>query len=477
MSFSARLFLAVLLLVAAALWISIANIRDELVPGMRQSLEEVLVDTSNLLAVVVRDELVAGELEQGHFAEAFDEFAARRLNAVIYELRKNEPSLVVYVTDAAGVVVYDSRGLAVGQDYSRWNDVHRTLRGEYGARASRTDPNDPGSSVMYVAAPIEHEGDLVGVLSVGKPSHVVLPFVDAARRSLWTKSAWLLAMAFVLAAVLSFGLTGSVRKLTRYADRVRADERPPVPKIREPELARLAGAMASMRSELEGKHHVEQYLHALTHELKSPLSAIAGAAELLDEDEMPAEARRRFVANIRNQSTRLREVVERLLQLSALEGRDRLEKLESCRIDELVRRCCEDRQAALSRCELRLEPDLAAVEARAEPFLIGQAAGNLLDNAIQFSPAGAAIEVALSADGDRWRLTVRDHGPGIPDYARERLFERFYSLPRPSGEPKSSGLGLTAVREVAQLHGGTIAVENHPDGGARAVLSLPLRPA
>ncbi|ANM30851.1 hypothetical protein ABI59_16620 [Acidobacteria bacterium Mor1] len=475
MSFSLRLFVVVLVLVAAALWISIGNIRDELAPGMRQSLEEVLVDTSNLLAVVVRDELVEGQLADGAFAREFEEFAARRLNAVIYELRKEEPSLVVYVTDREGIVVYDSRGQDVGEDYSRWNDVHRTLRGEYGARSSRTNPRDASTSVMYVAAPIEHEGEIVGVLSVGKPSHVVLPFVDAARRSLWTKSAWLLAVAFVLAAALSFGLTASVRKLTRYADRVRADERPAPPKIREPELARLAAAMTSMRTELEGKHHVEQYLHALTHELKSPLAAIAGAAELLEED-MPAESRRRFVDNIRSQSTRLHEVVERLLQLSALEGRDRLEELESCRVDRIVEQSCEDRRAAAQARGIELRLDLQAVEARAEPFLIGQAAGNLLDNAIAFSPEGEPIEVALRAADARWELTVRDRGPGIPDYARDRLFERFYSLPRPSGEPKSSGLGLTAVREVAHLHRGSIRVENHDDGGAVARLSLPIRP-
>ena len=70
---------------------------------------------------------------------------------------------------------------------------------------------------------------------------------------------------------------------------------------------------------------------------------------------------------------------------------------------------------------------------------------------------------------------MRDHGPGFPDYAARRLFERFYSLPRPDGGPKSTGLGLTAVREVAQLHHGSVRLENHPDGGALATLEIPSR--
>jgi len=90
-----------------------------------------------------------------------------------------------------------------------------------------------------------------------------------------------------------------------------------------------------MRSELEGKKHVESYLHALTHELKSPLTAIEGAAELLDED-LEEEARRRFARNIRAESGRLKQVVERLLRLSALESRTGLEEIQPCDVSTLL---------------------------------------------------------------------------------------------------------------------------------------------
>jgi two-component system sensor histidine kinase CreC len=101
-----------------------------------------------------------------------------------------------------------------------------------------------------------------------------------------------------------------------------------------------------------------------------------------------------------------------------------------------------------------------------------QAIANLLDNAIDFSPAGGEIGVALEKQPGNWRLTVRDHGEGAPDYALPRLFERFYSLPRPATGRKSTGLGLPFVREVAQLHGGDAHFANHPQGGAEVTLEI-----
>jgi two-component system sensor histidine kinase CreC len=108
-------------------------------------------------------------------------------------------------------------------------------------------------------------------------------------------------------------------------------------------------------------------------------------------------------------------------------------------------------------------------------FLLGQALANLLDNAIAFSPEAGRIELALHHTGAaQCELTIADQGAGIPEFAQERLFERFYSLPRPATGEKSTGLGLAFVREVAQLHGGAVELNNRPQGGALARLTLPL---
>ncbi|MNC30079.1 Sensor protein CreC [compost metagenome] len=104
--------------------------------------------------------------------------------------------------------------------------------------------------------------------------------------------------------------------------------------------------------------------------------------------------------------------------------------------------------------------------------LLEQAIGNLLDNALDFTPPGGEITLSIENADDGIAILVTDTGSGIPDYARDRVFERFYSLPRSNGQ-KSSGLGLAFVREVARLHRGTITLENRPEGGAQARLSLP----
>ena len=106
-------------------------------------------------------------------------------------------------------------------------------------------------------------------------------------------------------------------------------------------------------------------------------------------------------------------------------------------------------------------------------FLLHQALENLVQNAIEFSPRGGTVRVEVTPERDRVTVSVTDEGPGIPDYALDRIFDRFYSLGRPDTGKKSTGLGLNLVREVAKSHGGTMRVVNRPEGGALAELTLP----
>ncbi len=473
MKLGQRIFLGYVLLLILAGWLFFDQFTKELVPGMRQSLEEALVDSANLLAEQVSQEVARGEIRQGDFAAAMARFHQRRLNAEIWSLKRRLPNLFVYITDAKGQVIYDSRGLALGADYSQWNDVYLTLRGEYGARTSREDPEDPTSSVMYVAAPIYQGDELIGVLTVAKPSMSVQPYIDQMRAQLLQKGLWLVALSLILAALLSFGLSRSVRRLTHYAQAVREGRRIQPPQPREPELRQLAQAMEAMRRELEGKDYVEQYLHTLTHELKSPLAAIRGASELLREA-MPEEDRERFLRNIEGETRRMQQVVERLLGLAAVEKRQGLQQVESLDVDRLLGELLESREPRLRDRQLSARRDgETGLTCQGEHFLLQQALGNLLDNAIDFSPAGGEIRIGVERTDEQLRIEILDQGPGIPDYAAERLFERFYSLPRPEGGGKSTGLGLAFVREVAELHGGQIRLENRADGGVAAMLLLP----
>jgi len=472
---SVRLFLGYFLLAGIAIGFVVRTFTAELVPGMRQSLEEVLVDTANLMAVQVAAEVRDGKIDSGEFAQVMRQFESRPVNAQIWFMKERDPSLIVYITDQRGIVIYDSRGRDQGKDYSRWNDVYLTLQGKYGARTTRDEPADEFSSVMFVAAPIINEGHIIGVLTVGKPSVAVNPFVQAAQQNIEQKGLWILLASLAIGLLLTYGLTLSIRKLTRFARDVQEGRRVAVPKLHERELATLAEAMEAMRARLEGKDYVENYLHTLTHEMKSPLAAIQGAAELLNE-EMPPERRTAFVANIRNESARLGQIVERLLRLAELEKRRGLQHLETVSLNQVVRQLVNDKSPILLQKQLTVENTIAEdLLVEGELFLLRQAVSNLLDNAIDFSPAAGTITLSGSVQGERLNLTIDDGGPGIPEYAQERIFERFYSLPRPDGGQKSTGLGLSLVREVVLLHGGAIHIGNRPEGGTRAQLILPIR--
>lgn len=474
MSLSSRIFLAYFVLLGLSITVIMQNITSELVPGMRQSLEEVLVDTANLLAEVVEAEVAEGRIASGEFARQMGIFTQRRINARISSLQKHDSKLVVYITDHLGKVIYDSTGQHLGKDYSRWNDVYLTLRGEYGSRTTRSNKNDPTTSVMHVAAPIRDNHHIIGVLSVGKPSASVQPYFETAVSNIQTKVTILLLVSLAVVVFLTYWLTLSIRKLTVYAEGVQQGKRSPVPNLREKELAHLAHAMEEMRISLEGKNYVEEYLHTLTHELKSPLAAIRGAAELLQET-MPEEARQRFAHNINNESQRLSQVVEQLLRLASLEKRQQLQDIESVDTHALVHQLCNDKAAVCQQQGLSFEiTGFKGKALAAERFLLQQAISNILDNAIAFSPEHGVITITDEVTESSWLVTICDQGPGIPDYAESRIFERFYSLPRPDTGIKSTGLGLSLVQEVAQLHHGKVLISNHPLGGTEVKLQLPL---
>jgi two-component system sensor histidine kinase CreC len=100
------------------------------------------------------------------------------------------------------------------------------------------------------------------------------------------------------------------------------------------------------------------------------------------------------------------------------------------------------------------------------------ALSNLLKNAVEFSPQGGRIRIHCERDGAQLRVSIEDEGPGVPDFAKERIFERFYSLERPDTGRKSTGLGLNFVKEIAALHDGVVQVENRPERGLRASFAI-----
>jgi two-component system sensor histidine kinase CreC len=473
-----KLFLGYFLIVGLGVYFSLNILGKELKPAFRKATEDTLIDTANLLAVLVRDELLNGSLADGRFQARWHEYTQRTPNARVWEVVKNRLDQRIYLTDDQGIVLFDTRGRDVGRDYSHRNDVYRTLRGQYGARTTRDDPNDERSSVMYVAAPIRDGKRIIGVLTVAKPGTSIQPYMDQAETELQQAAAVLVAISLTVGLAFSWSLARAISRLAAYARAAADGQRAVVPRGGGPELRALAEAVETMRNRLAGRDYVERYVHTLTHAMKSPLTAIAGAAELL-QGELAAPQRQRFTELVAGETERLQQLVERLLALATVEQRHEPQEWRRVAIRQTVEELLVSRAPTIARKALRIDHRVPVDAAfLGEPFLIIQAIGNLLDNALDFTPAQGAITLDADAVGDTWQLTISNTGDGIPDYARDRLFERFYSLPRPDTGRKSTGLGLAFVREVAQLHGGTIAVDNVLDTagtviGVTARLSLP----
>jgi two-component system sensor histidine kinase CreC len=430
------------------------------------------VDTANLMAEILRDDFKDGTLSQNRWPELLKAYGQRQPKAMIWGMPKNQVNHRIYVTDAKGIVVLDSSGIAVGQDYSRWNDVYLTLRGEYGARSTRSNPDDSNSSVMHVGAPIRDNGQIIGVVTVAKPNSSLQPYVDRTERRLLAYGAGLVGLGLLFGALLSWWLSAALRRLTAYAQAVSEGRRVEVPHYRGGELEQLATALEQMRTQLEGKAYVERYVHTLTHELKSPLAAIRGAAELL-QGEMPPAQRQRFVSNIDSESARMQQLIERLLNLAQVEQRQGLEERVAVPLAGLMEELLNAQAARIEGKQLHVEQRIAAdLNLLGEPFLLRQALGNLLENALDFTPAQGVLRLSAERVGEHIEFRLFNQAEAIPDYALPRLSERFYSLPRPDSGRKSTGLGLNFVEEVVKLHGGAMSIGN-VDGGVEVMLCLP----
>ena len=474
MKLSLRLLLGYFIIVAVAAFFVFNTFVKEVKPGVRKATEDTLVDTANLLASIVSVDSTEGRVETGRLTSAMAQINHQPIDARISEIVKNRMEYRVYVTDAQGIVLYDSSGIDTGSDYSRWNDVYLTLRGHYGARSSRLDLEDENSSVMYVAAPIYIAEKIAGVLTVSKPNRLFAPIVQASERKILTAGGSLLGIAFAIGLLMVGWINRDISRLIRHAEAVGAGQAPCLPRLGSPEFTLLANSLEAMRRKLEGKEYVTRYVHTLMHELKSPLAAIRGAAEILLENP-PPETARRFSENIAQQAHRVQHLIEKMLQQARVEAQLTLER-ERLDISTLALAIVENKTPQAAARNIRFNTELASSQIEGDALLLTQAITNLIDNALDFSPDGTMIDLSgkIAADG-HYRLAIRDYGLGIPDYALDRVFERFYSLPRPNGA-KSTGLGLSFVREVAERHLGYIEITNAPNAGAEAVLLLPCHP-
>lgn len=221
-----------------------------------------------------------------------------------------------------------------------------------------------------------------------------------------------------------------------------------------------------------------EFVADVSHEIKTPLTGILGAVEMLEDDGADSETRRRLLAMVSKESKRLNALVQQILDLARLEREgDVLEASEtdiSCLVRDVVesmRPRAEEKGIALE-VSVPGEPCIAKVDAR----LVGEAIENLVGNAIRHSGSSdVVVGLSRTQGGHACSIFVEDHGIGIPKEHAARVFERFHRVdPARAAESGGAGLGLAIVRRIARLHGGDATLEPATPHGCRFVFSVPV---
>ena len=469
--------LAYFFIIGVLAWFIVHKAFDILDTSVSQAAEGVMVDSANLIAELVSQDSLDGKINLDRVRTLVSAYLQRKINAQIFSVLKQKPDMQIYITDEKGRVLFDSTGQFAGEDFSNWRDVWLTLNGLYGARSSPTDPNQAIATTedksIYVAAPVVVDKKIIGVVSLSKEVKNLDPFVLLASRQITTYALIVLTISILFGWLITWLLAGSIRKLVAYADDLGAGVKTQPPKLREHELKQLANAMDDMREELENKKFVENYIHSMAHELKSPLTSIQGATELLQEEMDPAR-QKKFLSNIHDSTQRMTQLVERLLALASVEKRRELENVETFLLKPPVDHLVGLRQRRIEEKVIEVKNNIQSdLQVSGEKLLIEQAIANLLDNAIDFAGRQGEVGIDATSVRDQYQITITDNGPGIPDYASEKIFDRFFSLPRPDSLKRSTGLGLSFVKEVMALHQGQVRLINPDGGGVTAYLIWP----
>lgn len=447
-----RLILAFFILILTAFYYLLDFINNNMRPQYLETVEESLNDTAHVLA-----SLVETDSGKNAMTEVMRNVKQRKLQADIYGFTKQKVELQIYTTDKQGIVTYDSSNRLTGQDYSRWNDVYLTLQGKYGARSTRDDPDDPATGALYVAAPILKHNQISGSLTVVKPKTNLNLLIDRATRKIYWGIVLTVISILVFSLLVTLWVTRPIGKLTRYAnDLAQGKKDVHKPTSKAPEMRNLLQAFEQMRAELEGKKYIERYIRTLTHELRSPLTGLSAALEIL-EDDLDMNKRRQFLANARAEYNRLQTLSDHILSLATLENRDAITNSESIVLEKLMQRASALTDAQHKKIQITIPDSRTQIEAI--PVLLEQTFTSLFQNALDFSAANSEINCTFEITGVNLQICIQDQGTGIPNYALPHIFEKFYSTERPGGR-RSSGLGLAFVKEVIDLHNGSITVQN-----------------
>ncbi len=330
----------------------------------------------------------------------------------------------------------------------------------------------PGGLVAEAAYPVFYRGHVGAVIVYSSPVGDIVRNVAIVRHEILVAGGIALLLVVVGGLLVARWLALRVKRLELAAEQVAAgDFGHPIPVDSNDELGQLAVAFNDMQRQLAQLESArKQFIATASHELRTPIFSLGGFVELLEDEDLDAETRRRFVEQLRAQVERLRKLSVDLLDLSRLEAGSLELRPEHVDLGELTRSVSGEFEPTLAQHDAHLELRLTArrIEALCDPVRVAQIMRILIDNALTHTGAGTRIVVTAGRDDGHVRLAVRDDGAGIARGAMPRLFEPFFT----ADDAQGSGLGLAIASELAERMSGRLSVESAP-GETVFTLELP----
>lgn len=397
------------------------------------------------------------------------------IKARLFDFTRAEVDTRLLVYDPSGRVIFDTKGSATNQDFSKQEDVRQALSGRYGSRWELDKPHQRVH--IYSTLPVFVEGKTVGAVSVSKSTNRIRNFISRSLEGFILPGLIALILATAMAYVLSAYITRIIWDLASRAERVAAGES----NVRletwtRSELGVLARAVERMREKLEGKAYVEEMATNLSHELKTPLAAIRGSAELLEgpASNDPA-ARAKFLGNIQSEVARLDRIVSELLKLSRIEahpGSGEAVPIDvRAALNEIVSVYSARANDAGILFQAEVAEDLPPV--RIAELQLKQLLANLLDNAFQFTATGRAVWFRARRHDGSLEFKVADEGTGIEAELLPKIFDRFFTTENPRTGNRGTGLGLAIAKSIVNANGGGISAESERGRGSTFIVTFP----
>jgi len=327
---------------------------------------------------------------------------------------------------------------------------------------------------VYFASPITYEGSTIGILEIISPMSLIEKLITGVSKIVLIGAGAFTIIMTLLIVYIAGKMTKPINRLARAATKFAGRDFTPVEIKGSDEISQLSESFNNMGVQLQDYiQRQKQFVSNVSHELKTPLTAIKGYSEYLKDEVGDRQDLQKAIYHLNNEATRLGKLVDEVLTLSRMDNSSESFNFQEIDLSELVKDSVEKMQLRAEKYHIKTRSEIQEnIYIKGDKEKLLQVFINLLDNAIKFSPPQSIVEVTLKKEDNKALLRIRDYGIGIPKEAASKIFERFYRAENAEGIV-GTGLGLSIAKHIIDGHKGDIELNPLIEGGTEAIIKLP----